>query len=56
MHGCFEYRQQADKINARFKEALEGGNLTEVRQIIIDLETLSPSVVRATGQRCGSLI
>ena len=37
-----EYRQQADKINARFKEALEGGNLTEVRQIIIDLEIVCP--------------
>ncbi len=37
-----EYRQQADKINARFKEALEAGNLTEVRQIIIDSEIVCP--------------
>lgn len=37
-----EYRQQVDKINARFKEALEAGNLTEVRQIIIDLEIVCP--------------
>ncbi len=37
-----EYQKQIDEIEARFKKALEAGDLAEVRQIIIDLEIVCP--------------
>ncbi|MBC7864863.1 MAG: glycine--tRNA ligase [Bacteroidia bacterium] len=37
-----EYQKKIDEINARFKTALDDGNLEEVRQIIIDLEIVCP--------------
>lgn len=37
-----ENQKKIDDINARFKKALEENNLTEVRQIIIDLEIVCP--------------
>ena len=37
-----EYQGKIDEINARFKKALEENNLTEIKQIIIDLEIACP--------------
>jgi glycyl-tRNA synthetase len=37
-----EYAKEAEGINARFKTALDDGNLTEVKQIIIDLGIACP--------------
>ena len=37
-----ENQQKIDEINARFKKALEQNDLTEVRQIIVDLEIVCP--------------
>ncbi len=37
-----ENQKKIDDINARFKEALEKNDLTEVKQIIIDLEIVCP--------------
>src|SRR4051812_10927850 len=37
-----ENQQKIDTINARFKKALEDNDLTDVRQIIVDLEIVCP--------------
>ena len=37
-----ENQKKIDEINNRFKNALEAGNLAEVKQIIIDLEIVCP--------------
>ena len=37
-----EYLQKCEQINARFKNALEQNDLTEVKQIIVDLEIVCP--------------
>ena len=37
-----ENQQKIDSINARFKKALEGNDLADVKQIIIDLEIVCP--------------
>ncbi len=37
-----EYQQKIEAINARFKTALENNDLTEVKQIILDLEIVCP--------------
>src|SRR4030095_12866121 len=37
-----EYQKKIDKINSRFKSALEKGDLGEVKQIILDLEIVCP--------------
>ena len=37
-----EYQTKIDVINARFKEALNNNDLTEVKQIIVDLEIVCP--------------
>src|ERR1700739_1117612 len=37
-----EYQKKIDEINARFKNALNENNLTEVKQIIIDCEIVCP--------------
>jgi glycyl-tRNA synthetase len=37
-----EYQKKIEEINTRFKNALEKNDLTEVRQIIIDLEIVCP--------------
>ena len=37
-----EYQSQIESTNQRFKNALEGNNLDELRQIIVDLEIVCP--------------
>lgn len=37
-----EYQKQIDEIESRFKKALDENNLTEIRQIIMDLEITCP--------------
>lgn len=37
-----ENQSKIDQINSRFKDALEQGNLNEVKQIIVDLEIVCP--------------
>ncbi|MBI4945240.1 MAG: glycine--tRNA ligase [Bacteroidetes bacterium] len=37
-----EYKKKTDDINARFKNALEKNDLTEVKQIIVDCEIVCP--------------
>ena len=37
-----EYQEKIDSINARFKTALNNNDLTDIRQIIIDLEIVCP--------------
>ena len=37
-----EYQKKIDEINARFKKALEDGNMDEMKQIIVDLEIACP--------------
>lgn len=42
-----EYKNQCETINSRFKNAMEAGDLNEVRQIIVDCEIVCP----ASGSR-----
>jgi glycyl-tRNA synthetase len=37
-----EYQKKIEEINARFKDALNAGDLAEVKQIIVDLEIVDP--------------
>lgn len=37
-----EYQKKIDEVNERFKNAMNGNNLEEVKQIIVDLEIVCP--------------
>ncbi|HLG03898.1 MAG TPA: glycine--tRNA ligase [Bacteroidia bacterium] len=37
-----EYQEKIDETNTRFKKALDAGDMTELRQIIVDLEIVCP--------------
>ncbi len=37
-----EYQKKIDEINARMKEALGNGNMTDLKQLIVDLEIADP--------------